>query len=54
MVKIFRDILMFDQTFLELQFKRNVIIGNKHCIDELPHEFPYDLRLIILGKLLKN
>ena len=32
---------MFDQTFVLPQ----LIISNKHCIYELPHELPKDLRL---------
>ena len=35
--------------FLSAQVKQNVIIINKHGIYELPHEFPNDLRLRILG-----
>ena len=40
---------MFDQFFLSAQMKRNLIIINKYGIYELPHEFPNDLRLRILG-----
>ena len=45
MVIIFWDFLMFDQTFLSPQVKRSAIISNKHGIIDLPHKFPYDLRL---------
>ena len=45
MVIIFWDFLMFDQTFLSPQVKQSAIISNKHGIIDLPHEFPYDLRL---------
>ena len=40
---------MFDQFSLSAQMKRNLIIINKYGIYELPHEFPNDLRLRILG-----
>ena len=42
---IFWDILMFDKIFVSPQVKWIVIISNKHCINELPHELPNDLRL---------
>ena len=37
------------QILFSSQVKRNVIISYKHGIYELPHEFPNDLRLRILG-----
>ena len=40
---------MFDEIFLLLQLKQSVIISNKHGIYQLPHEFPNDLRIGILG-----
>ena len=49
LVITFWDFLMFYHIFLSSQLKRNVIISNKHGIYELPHEFPNDLRLRILG-----
>ena len=36
-------------SFFSPQVTGNVIISNKHCIYELPHELPNDLRLKILG-----
>ena len=40
---------MVEQIFLSPQLKRKLIISNKYCIYELPHELPNDLRLRILG-----
>ena len=40
---------MFYQILLSPQVKRRAIISNKHGVYELPHEFPNDLRLRILG-----
>ena len=40
---------MFYQIFLSPQVKRLAIITYKHGIYKLPHEFPNDLRLRILG-----
>ena len=40
---------MFYQIFLPPQVKRWAIIAYKHCMYELPHELPNDLRLRILG-----
>ena len=42
---------LFDvyEIFLSPQFKRIVIVRNKHGINELPHELPNDLRLRIIG-----
>ena len=40
---------MFYQIFFSPQVKRSVIISNKHGTYELPHKFPNDLRLRILG-----
>ena len=37
---------MFYQIFLSAQVKRWAIITYKHCIYELPHELPNDLRLL--------
>ena len=39
---------MFDKTFLSPQVKQSVIISNKHCIYELPHELLNDLGFRIL------
>ena len=36
---------MVEQIFLSPQVKKSVIIRNKHCIYDLPHELPNDLRL---------
>ena len=41
--------LMLYQIFLSPQVKRCAIINYKHGIYELPHEFPNDLGLRILG-----
>ena len=46
---IFCDFLMFYQVFLSPEVKKCAVITNKHGIYELPHEFPDDLRLRILG-----
>ena len=46
---IFCDFLMFYQVFLSPEVKKYAVITNKHGIYELPHEFPDDLRLRILG-----
>ena len=40
---------MFYQVFLSPEVKKYAVITNKHGIYELPHEFPDDLRLRILG-----
>ena len=40
---------MFYQVFFSPQAKRWAITTYKHGIYELPHEFPNDLRLRILG-----
>ena len=40
---------MFYQVFLSPEVKKCAVISNKHGIYELPHEFPDDLRLRILG-----
>ena len=37
---------MFYQIFLSAQVKQWAIITYKHCIYELPHELPNDLRLL--------
>ena len=37
--------MIFYQIFFSSQVKLSVIICNKHSIDELPHEFPKNLRL---------
>ena len=42
---------MFYQVFLSPKVKRCAIITYKHGIYELPHEYPNDLRLMILGNL---
>ena len=41
--------LMLYQIFLSPQVKRCAVINYKHGIYELPHEFPNDLGLRILG-----
>ena len=41
--------MMFYRIFLSLQVKRCTIITYKHGIYDLPHEFPNDLKLRILG-----
>ena len=38
----FWEFLMFGQTFYSPQVKRNVIISNKHGINDLPYELPND------------
>ena len=40
---------MFYEIFLSPEVKRCVIITDKHDVYELPHEFPNNLRLRILG-----
>ena len=45
------DFLMFYRTFLSAQVKQYAIITYKHGIYKLPHEFPNDLRLRILGNI---
>ena len=45
---------MFRQIFFSAQVKQINIISNKHDIYELPHEFPIDLRLRILGNWEKS
>ena len=40
---------MFYQILFSPQVKRWAIITDKHVIDELPQEFPNDLRLKIMG-----
>ena len=40
---------MFFQSFLSPQVKRWAIITYKHCMYEMHHEFPNELRLGILG-----
>ena len=45
----FGDFLMFYQIFLSPQAKRCAIITYKHGIYGLPHEFPNDLRIRMLG-----
>ena len=50
MVIIFWDFTLFDQIFLSSQEKRSLIISNKHGIYQLPHDFPNNLKLQILGK----
>ena len=45
---LFWDCLILYQIFFSPQVKRSVNITNKHGIQELPHEFPNDLRLRIL------
>ena len=40
---------MFYQVFLSPQVKRYTLITYKHDIYVLPHEFPNDLKLKILG-----
>ena len=39
---------MFGQIFLWQQVKRSMPVSNKHDIYKLPHEFPNNLRLMIL------
>ena len=46
---IILDFLMFYEIFPSPEVKRCVIITDKHDVYELPHEFPNDLRLRILG-----
>ena len=46
---IFWDFLMFYQFLCSLQVRRCAIISYKHGIYELPHEFPNNLKLRILG-----
>ena len=41
---LFRDAVMFYKIFFSPQVKRYVIISNKHCIFELPHELQNNLR----------
>ena len=40
---------MFDKKFRVTTNETIVIIGNKHGLQELPYEFPNDLRLSTLG-----
>ena len=40
---------MLWQIFLSPHLKRYAIVTYKHGIDELPHELPNDLRLVIIG-----
>ena len=47
--KIFRDFLMFYQSFLSPQVKLCTIIAYKHGIYELPHELLNNFRLRTLG-----
>ena len=47
---IFRDSLIFNQIFLSPQVEWCTIITYKHCIYELPHNLPNDLRLKGLRK----
>ena len=51
LVVIFYDFLMFYQIFLSPQVKRLVIISNKHCKYDYPHQLQNDLRL---RKILGN
>ena len=44
---------MFYEIFLSPQVKGIAIISNKHGINELPHEFLSELRLMDLRKLEK-
>ena len=46
---ILREFSMVCQIFVSPQVKRWAIITYKHCIYELPHELPNNLRLRILG-----
>ena len=46
---IFWGILIDEQIFFSPQLKGSMILGYKHGIYELPHEFPNDLRPGILG-----
>ena len=46
---IFWDYAMFYEIFLSPKVKRCEIITYKHGIYKMPHEFPNDLRLRILG-----
>ena len=45
---------MFYQIFHSPQVKRGAIISNKHGMYELPHEFPNNLRLRVLGNQEKS
>ena len=45
-MSIFRDVLMFYQTFLLPQMKRSAIISNAHFIYEFPQELPNVLRIL--------
>ena len=45
---IFLDILILSQIFFSPQARRNLIISNKHGMDELTHVLLNDLRLAIL------
>ena len=40
---------MVEQLFVSPQVKPSVIISNKYGIYELPHEFPNDVRPMIVG-----
>ena len=51
---ILGDFLMFYQIFLSRQVKQSPIISNNQGVNELPHEFPNDLRLTILGNKEKS
>ena len=50
---IFWDSLMFYQLFLSPQVKRWAIITYTHCIGDLSHELPNNLRLRKLGSIRK-
>ena len=52
-VIIFWDFFIFCQIFLLPQVRRSVIIINKNGVYELPREFPKDLALLSLLKLLQ-
>ena len=51
---ILRDFLIFYLIFLSPQVKRSAIISNTQDVYELPHEFPNDLRIRILGNKEKS
>ena len=48
------DFLMFYQIFLSPQVKQSAIVSNKQGVYELPHEFPNDLRLRLIGNTKKS
>ena len=48
---IFWDFLILYQIVFSPRVKRSMSISNKHCVYDLPHELPNDLRLSILGNL---